>query len=167
MSLIPLIGNPLSHTNQSGILPRFVENGIATCCRSCFGAKRSTIVNWNYDSSGLDALKNSKEELANAMAQLAHIALPFLEKAADLDDIKLTQPGSFDFVPVILSPGIAVFSKEANVTAKANSGAKSVFDGVVKNIPFYITSCLVTVIAGIIVWGLVSLPDHLTKNFVS
>ena len=152
---MPVFGNPSSRTNQSGILPRFVEDGIATCCKSCSGVKNSTIVNWHYKSSGLDALKNSKEGLVNAMTHLTDIALPFLGKAADLDDIKLPQPGSFDFVPVLLSPGIAVFSR-ANMTAKANVGAENVFNGIKKNLPFYITSCLVTVIAGIIAWGLVS-----------
>ena len=152
---MPLVGNPLSsNVNKSGILPRFVEDATRQCCSSC--SQKTTTVNWNYDSDGLNALKKSREEMMSAIERLTHISVPFLSKAADLEDIILDPPGSFDFVPIVVSPGVAQFTRKMSQTMKGNKWGENLIIGIRKNLPFYIIACLMAMAAGIILWTLVS-----------
>ena len=152
---MPLVGNPLSsNVNKSGILPRFIEDATRQCCSSC--SQKTTTVNWNYDSDGRNALKNSREEVMSAIERLTHISVPFLSKAADLEDIMLNPPGSFDFVPIVVSPGVAQFTRKMSQTMKGNKWGENLILGIRKNLPFYIMACLMTMAAGIILWTLVS-----------
>ena len=153
---MPLMGQPTLHTNKSGVLPRYIEDATNWCCGRCFIGYHSTTVNWLMDGAGQSSLKSSKQELMNAIEALTHINTPFLSQAESFDDIKITESGGFDYVPIIFSPGIAIFQRKMSETAKGNYGASTVFAGFERNIPFYVMATVATIIAGMIFWALVS-----------
>ena len=148
--LAPLV---LRDRNISGILPKHIETAVASCCGNCSLGQGPSSVDWTHDATNASSFKYDREMLKKAIFAGTHITIPFFKDTIESEGSDSTM---FDYVPMIVSPGMAIFKKKQSKREIGNQGAKNLIESMLGLYPVLIVMVLFTIVAGIIFWILVS-----------
>ena len=149
-TLAPLV---IRGKSISGIMPKLIDRAVASCCGNCTFGQGPSSVDWTHDVTNASSFKHSREMLKKAILAGTHITIPFFKDTIESEGSASTV---FDYVPMIVSPGMVIFKKKQSKIEIGNQGAKNLVESMLGLYPILIVMVLFTVIAGIIFWILVS-----------
>ena len=153
--LSPLIEREHVNHIPNGILPPFINSAVKVCCQSCIRGHGGTTVDWMNDGEKDVSHKTEQQGILEALVTNTLIGIPFAHTTQDFLDTN-TMP--FAFIPITVSPGVAVFRKVPSIVFMSNEGASGVVNSVTKIIPLFIMSSAATIFAGTIFW--ITVNEH-------
>ena len=136
------------------ILPAMLSEAVTSCCGNCSGRHGLSQVDWDRDATNSSALKYDQNDLVTAMLAGTHLALPRFKDTTEVegdDDAHV-----YTFVPLISAPNLAIFRRGLTKRQIGNAAAHLVQDSIWEQYPLLLISTLLTILAGIFFWILVS-----------
>ncbi len=136
----------------TGILPKYIDEAVQSCCGNCTGGHGGTSINWKKDKSNSHSVKFDMHSIMESMVAGTQIAVPVFR------DSKYDNPHALiAYVPFVDSPGVAIFQRKPTKREMGNKGAAILSESIFSQFPSIVLLVLFCVVAGIIYWFLVSL----------
>ena len=145
----PLIEREYINHIPEGILPPFINSAVEVCCQSCIAGHGGTTINWMSDGEKGGSHKTEQQGILEALVTNTLIGIPFAHTTQDVLDTN-TMP--FAFIPITVSPGVAVFRKVPSIVVMSNTGASGMVNSVTKVVPLFVMSSAAAIFAGTIFW---------------
>ena len=134
-------------------MPKHIDKAITICCGNCSLGQGPSSVDWTHDATNANSFKQNREMLKNAIFAGTHISMPFFKDTIDIEGSDST---IFDYVPMIVSPGMVIFKKKSSKTEIGNKGASQLLDSMSSIYSMIGIMVLLTCTAGPIFWIFVS-----------
>ena len=136
----------------SGLMPKYVEEAVSTCCGNCSLGQGPSSIDWSHDALNESSMKSNIESLLKAVLSETHIAMPFFKDT-------VTNVGSssspYDYIPFLQSPGMVFFKRRPTRKEVGNKNARNMVDSLLNLYSVLVVVILFIVTAGLIFWVLV------------
>ncbi|XP_022784712.1 protein sidekick-1-like isoform X2 [Stylophora pistillata] len=147
-------------SKESGIIPAILQQIVTHCCQSCaeFG---TSAVDFTTDADGLEAKKNGVIEVKDAISTKTMIS--FGVAGVMPQETYHSPDGDAEYVPIMETPGVAF------IVAERRDIHKEVLLAILSCWPAVVIACVMTYLAGIVVWALDMNWNHVDfpKSFVA
>ena len=158
MQLPPLID---AKKKGNGILPKYVDAAIKTCCGTCANGIGSSHIDWVNNGFNSSSLQHDSKTVRDSVFFGTHIALPIYRDS-------LASVGSVDspfiFVPMISSPGVAIFRVKPTLVVLGNISAANLTSSILELLTLLTIMILLTTLAGILIYAFVRIHDVYQKE---
>ncbi len=144
MRLSPLISG---NKTMTGILPKYVEEAVDICCGNCSGGQGTSQVDWVNGGSNSSSLQYEMHGLHEGILAGSHITVPLFR---DTTEVEGNDASLYDYVPFVISPGMAVFKRKPALVQLGNEGATNMANSVFCLYPLLVVMVLLTALAGIL-----------------
>ena len=151
MNLNPLVNGSI---DNRGILSQIVEDAIVSCCGDCTRGHGTSKIDWSKDKLNVSSLKYSPEDLIQSANDGTQLVLPIFQVT---ESVVENLYGSLMYVPVVPVTKMLVFRKEITEKMLGNAASGAISDAIFEQYPLYLISLIITVVAGILFWVLVSI----------
>ena len=144
--LPPYVTKPVNNHSPYGIIGTLVEEMLLKSCSICINGYGLTVLNFTSNGKGSVAYKRTINSVREDVDHRTQVSFPII---GAMDDAKFQR--EYVFIPLVESPGIAF------ITVSQDTSSTTAISTIIQFLPLYLFCLIMALVAGIIVWALVSI----------